>query len=368
MTKAARFPDTFYWREIASLGEQLVSTSSLVAQRDRIISMTSDLISGKVDVWLHENLFRLPDWNAEHVFPPQPALEGMRDAVKKHRVLFKNASKKAKTTKTFIAVSIEDQGLVLGALQVTRSRGPNFTREEIELIESFASIIAIGLYASHRVEVERFRLGQLNLVRQVSAQIANVLNVDELARRVTELIQKTFNYYYVGIFTIRTGTKSLRFRSSASAPRKGKKKMAIALDVDIGEGLIGEVAKSGELIVAVDVRADDRFRFIDRLPETRSEAVIPLKIEDRMLGILDIQSNHINAFHPNDLLLLESLADNIARAVEGARLFGDVRRRADQLSLIAEVSRSVTSTLDLREFLNDNAQLIHDQFGFPFVH
>jgi len=368
MPNAARFPDSFDWRQIAGLGEQLVNTSSLVSQRDRIISMTSRLISGKADVWLHEKLFRLPDWDAEYVFPPQPALEGMRNAVKKHKVFFKNASKTTKTKKVLLAVSIEDQGLVLGALQVTRSRGPNFTREEIELVESLASIVAVGLYASHRVEVERFRLGQLNLVRQVSAQIANVLNVDELARRVTELIQKTFNYYYVGIFTVRSGTKSLRFRSSASAPRKGKKKMAIALDVEIGRGLIGEVAESGERIVAADVRADDRFRFTDRLPETRSEAVIPLKIEDRILGVLDIQSNYVDAFHPNDLLLLESLADNIARAVEGARLYGDVRRRADQLSLIAEVSRSVTSTLDLRELMGDTAALIHDQLGFPFVH
>jgi phosphoserine phosphatase RsbU/P len=368
MPKAARIPDAFDWREIAGLGEQLVSTSSLVEQRDRIISMTSRLIAGKVNVWLHENLFRLPDWDAEHMFPSQPSLDGMRNAVKRHQPFLKNSSKKAKTKKTWVAVSIEDQGLVLGALQVTRSRGPNFSNEEVELIESLASIVAIGLYASHRVEVERFRLGQLNLVRQVSTQIANVLNVDELAQRVTELIQKTFNYYYVGIFTVRSGTKSLRFRSSASAPRKGKKKIAIALDVEIGQGLIGEVAESGERIVAADVRADDRFRFIDPLPETRSEAVIPLKIEDRILGVLDIQSNHVNAFHPNDLLLLESLADNIARAVEGARLYGDVRRRADQLSLIAEVSRSVTSTLDLRELMSDTAELIHNQFGFPFVH
>ncbi len=368
MPKTTGSSEPFDWREIAGLGEQLVSTSSLVAQRDRIISMTSRLIPGKVDVWLHENLFRLPDWDAERLFPPQPGLEGMRNAVKKHKPVLRNASKKAKTKKTFVAFSIEDQGLVLGALQVMRSRGPNFSKEEIELIESLASIVAVGLYVSHRVEVERFRLGQLNLVRQVSAQIANVLNVDELARRVTGLIQKTFNYYYVGIFTVRTGTKSLRFRSSASAPRIGKKKIAIALDVEIGQGLIGEVAARGERIVASDVRADARFQFSDRLPQTRSEAVIPLKIEDRILGVLDIQSNHVNAFHPNDLLLLESLADNIARAVEGARLYGDIRRRADQLSLIAEVSRSVTSTLDLRELMSDTAALIHGQFGFPFVH
>ena len=368
MPKAARYPDLLDWREIASLGEQLVGTSSLLAQRDRIISMTGRLIPGKVDVWLHENLFRLPDWNAERLFPSQPALEGMRHAVKRHKRYLQNANIKARTKKNAVAVSIEDQGFVLGALQVTRSHGPNFSKEEIELLESLASIVSVGLYASHRVEVERFRLGQLNLVRQVSAQIANVLNVDELARRVTELIQKTFNYYYVGIFTVRIGTKSLRFRSSASAPRKGKNKMPIALDVEIGQGLIGEVAESGERIVVSDVRADDRFRFIDRLPETRSEVVIPLKIEDRILGVLDIQSNRVHAFHPNDLLLLESLADNIARAVEGARLYGDVRRRADQLSMIAEVSRSVTSTLDLRQLMNDTAELIHEHLGFPFVH
>ncbi|HUH97138.1 MAG TPA: GAF domain-containing protein [Anaerolineales bacterium] len=368
MPKGAHFPEPFDWRAVASLGEQLVSTSSLAGQRDRILAMTGRLIPGRVDVWLHENLFRLPDWEAERLFPPQPMLEGMRDAVKRHRTCLRNPGKKARTKKTFVAVSIEDQGLMLGAMQVTRSRGPSFSKAEIELIESLASIIAVGLYASHRVEVERFRLGQLNLVRQVSAQIANVLNVDELARRVTELIQRTFNYYYVGIFTIRPGAKSLRFRSSASAPRKGKKESAIALDVEIGEGLIGKVAESGERIVASDVRQDPRFQFIGHLPATRSEAVIPLKIEDRILGVLDIQSQRVDAFHPNDLLLLESLADNIARAVEGARLYGDIRRRADQLSLIAEVSRSVTSTLDLHQLMGDTARLIHQQFGFPFVH
>ena len=225
MPNAMRSPELFDWREIASLGEQLISANSLIAQRDRIVSMTGRLIPGKVEVWLHENLFRLPDWDAERLFPYQPALGGMRYAVKKHKPYLRNASKKAKIKKALVAVSIEDHGLVLGALQVTRPRGPNFSKEEIELIESLASIVAIGLYASHRAEVERFRLGQLNLVRQVSAQIANVLNVNELAQRVTELIQKTFNYYYVGIFTVRPGTKSSalplqRIRAAQSGKRK----------------------------------------------------------------------------------------------------------------------------------------------------
>lgn len=366
MRPRTRSPDFSDWREIASLGEQLVGTTSLPAQRERIVSMTSHMVRGRVDVWLHENLFRLPDWKAQRVFPPVPRMEGMRRAFERRKIYVKRANQGAK--KTFAAIPIEDQGFLLGVLQVTRSHGPNFEREEIELLESIASAVAVGLYASHRVEVERFRLGQLNLVREVSAQIANVLSVDELARRVTELIQKTFNYYYVAIFTLQSGATRLRFRSSASTLRKERGRNPLELEVELGQGLIGEAAASGERIVSSDVRTEARYRYIGQLPQTHSEVVIPLKLEDRVLGVLDVQSDHVNAFHPNDLLLLQALADNIARAVESARLYSDVRRRADQLALVAEVSKSVTSTLDLDELMDDAAALIHDRFGYPHVY
>ncbi len=368
MAASTRSPESLDWREIASLGEQLVNTNSLIAQRDRIVSMAARLLHGRIDVWLHENLFRLPDWKEKRLFPPQPRLDGMRCAIEKRKPCIVRATKKSANKKVYVAVPIEDQGFVLGAMQVTRSKGPNFQKEELEVLEGLASVIAVGLYASHRAEVERFRMGQLNLVREVSAQIASVLQVDELARRVTELIQKTFNYYYVAIFTLQPGTTSLRFRSSATAPHKGRKKTALALEVEIGQGLIGEAAASGKRIVAADVRADARYRHLAPLPETRSEVVIPLKIEDRVLGVLDVQSDRLAAFHPNDLLLLQALTDNISRAVESARLYSDVRRRADQLTLVAEVSRSVTSTLDLDQLMAETAALIHEKFGYPYVH
>lgn len=366
-TRAKR-PESWDWRTLASLGEQLVSASSLTAQRDRIISVTSQLIEGQVDVWLHESLFRLPDWDEERLFPPQPPLDGMRRAIQGMRLYTHNGTKKTASTGTFASVPLEDQGLVLGALQVTRPEGPKFSKEELALLDGLARIVSVGLYAAHRVEVERFRLGQINLVRDVSAQIANVLNVDELARRVTELIQKTFHFYSVAIFTLEHGSQVLRFRSSATGPRKGRKKVSFPVEMPIGQGLIGTAAEAGQQVSSPDVRSDPRYRFIDSLPETRSEVVIPLKIEDRVLGVLDVQSDRLNAFHPNDLLILNALADNVARAVEGARLYSDLRRRADQLTLIAEVSKSLTSTLDLRELMRDAASLIHDRFGYPYVH
>ena len=371
MTAAPRSPLSSDWRDLASLGEQIVSAPSLAAQRDRIIAMTSRLVEGQVDVWLRESLFRLPGTEEESLFPKQPSTPGMQRAIKYGKIGTKQKRdvKNSASHGTWAALPLADQGMALGALQVTRVHGPEFKQEELDLLEGLAGVVTVSLVASHRVAVERFRLNQLNLVSEVSAQIASVMNLDELASRVTEMIQKTFHYYYVAIFTIydRSGPASLRFRSSAMAPRKDKRKAKVALEVETGQGLIGQAVARKERVIVADVRKDARYRFIDALPETRSEAVIPLKIKDRVLGVLDVQSDQLNAFHPNDLLILGALADTIARAVEGARLYGDLRRRADQLTLISEVSKSVSSSLELGKLMTDVADLIHDRFGFPYV-
>ena len=378
MTPVPRSPRSSDWRNIASLGEQIVNADSLAEQRDHIIAITSKLIHGEIDVWLCEKVFRLPNRNEANVFPEDPELLGMQRAIKDEHVLTKQRrpkSTKGKSKSTFIpretwaAVPIIEQGLLLGALQVTRSQGPEFKQSELDLLEQLAGAVSVSLITSHRVAVEHFRLNQLNLVREVSAQIANVLNVDELASRVTELIQETFHYYYVAIFTLERDS-TLRFRSSAmpKASRKEKRNLPFGVDVEMGQGLVGQSAATGERILVNDVKKDVRYRFVDRLPETRSEVALPLKMGERVLGVLDVQSDQPDAFHPNDLLILSALSDTIARAVEGARLYSDLRRRADQLALVAEVSKSVSSSLELKTLMNNVAILIHDRFGYLYVH
>ena len=177
-----------------------------------------------VDVWLQEKFFRLPDWKDGFIFPPQPTLAGMKLAFKAGKLITQSKSiKNSASHATFAAIPLEDQGITLGILQITRRKGPGFSTAELNLLQGLAQIISVSLFASHRTEVEQFRLRQLNLVREVSTQIANVLNLDELAARVTELIQKTFHYYYVAIFTLDSNSNALRFRSSAGVPRKGRR-------------------------------------------------------------------------------------------------------------------------------------------------
>ena len=372
MTAATRSSRSLDWSDLTALGEQIVSTASLTTQREQIISMVSRLVKGDVQVWFQENLFQLPDVTGKTVFEQITPSAGMKRAMKtgKLSIKQKRGTKSAASLGTWAVVPLEEQGITLGALQINRPKGPDFKKNELSLLEGLAGVTSVSLIASHRAAVERFRLNQLNLVREVSAQIANALSVTELADRVTELIQKTFHYYYVAIFTLQDASSSMRFRASAmpKAARKGKRKSKVALDVEIGQGLIGQAAAEGERILVADVQTDTRYRFIEALPETRSEVVIPLKVEGKVLGVLDVQSDQLNAFHPNDLLILEALSDTIARAVEGARLYSDLRKRANQLAFVAEISDRVSSSLDLNTLMENVATLIHERFGYPHAY
>ncbi len=351
------------WCELASLGEQLHGAASLAAQRDQIQQTAERLVGATPRVWLNESLFRLPDWDPDPIFPPEPPEEAMRQAVASGRAYI-TVTDSGESVAAFL---LSDHELVLGALQVSRA-GAGFSQDELDGLAAVAGVASLGLIAAHRVAVEHFRVGQLTLVGSVSAQITKVFDLDELTSRITELIQQTFHYYYVAIFTLEPGEQVLHFRSCAIAPGNGTLDSCHNLVVEPGQGLIGTVVKDGQEIVCDDIRTETRFRVIESLPKTRAEVALPLKIEDEVVGVLDIQSDRVHAFHPYDLLVLRALAGSVAIAVRGARLYSSLRRRAEQLAVAAEVSRAVNSTLDLSTLMHDVAFLIQEHFGFPYVH
>jgi serine phosphatase RsbU (regulator of sigma subunit)/putative methionine-R-sulfoxide reductase with GAF domain/anti-sigma regulatory factor (Ser/Thr protein kinase) len=353
--KAAHPPSA--WKQIVALGEELMHADSLPAQHDLIIETTARILGCHAELWLDQRLFRLPGLNQTPLFPVQPPSEPMMKAYSRGETVALAGQK------TLLAIPLKTGDQVGGVLQVERPDAP-FRRKEIALLDGLAGHISLALAASFRSIIEQWRIEQLTLVRRVSAQIANVLDLDELTRRVTRLIQHTFHYYYVAIFTREQDNETLNFRSSAGPnPGRGKR-----IKVRMGEGLVGIVAQSGEEAVTNDVHSDSRYKFISALSKTKSEAVLPLKFENHILGVLDVQSDQVDAFHPNDLMVLRALADSIAIAVNEALLFSELQMRIDHLAMVAQVSEDITSTLDLDELLNKVANLIQKHLNFPYVH
>ncbi|MBI4928235.1 MAG: GAF domain-containing protein, partial [Anaerolineae bacterium] len=357
------------WKQFLQLEEQLVRKADTPSQCLAVEKTVVRILGGTAQIWLARPSYPLPGDPEMELLPVAQAPDLVHRAHLEKESYFSDAENQPSTQPASptwqAALVLNTNETFLGVLYHERSPEQPYQTEEIDLLTGLAAHAALAFEISRQEKVKNWRLQQLGLVRQVSAQIANLLNIDLLCKRVTELIQETFHYYYVAIFTLDENSSGVQFRSSASLD--DIQPFETGFSVPIGEGLIGFAASSGEIVITRDALIDPRFRYYDALPETLSEACFPLKIEQRVLGVLDLQSNMLDGFHETDILVLSSLADSIALAVQTAHLYTDLEMRAGQLSIVAEFSHILNSILEIDELLSEVVQFIQRRFGFPYV-
>jgi phosphoserine phosphatase RsbU/P len=364
------------WKQLLRLGEQLVNQPTPTDQCILIAEAVGQLVSAQVRVWLANPIYPLPDYPVMETLPDASATPLVHKALAESKMQCEPPladtqpgdvdSPSGRVVPASVAIPLMVNQLILGIVQVDRLQGPAFTEHDLSLLEGLVTHAAIAMEVTRQETLKNRRLNQLNLVRSVSAQIATLPGLDQLYDQITRLIQEMFNYDYVAIFILDESLSVLHFRGSASW--NNETPLQPDFTIQPGEGIIGTVAERGAEIVAPDVRKETRYRSLEGLPETLSEAALPLKIENRILGVLDFQSKRLNAFHERDMLVLRALADNIALAIESKRLYANLERRAEQISSVFEISHALTSILDLDELLGKVVRLIHNRFGYPFVH
>lgn len=346
--------------------------SNPTAQGEVIQAVLENLGPYEADIWFNELISRIPRNHNLPLFPPDPPTPLMQKTVENRHICIigKNGHPKPYTQNDpvfLLCMPFLVRDVVYGAVQVSKTDSQTFTPDEIDFLEELISGASIALEISHQTILKDWRWEQLSLVRSVSDQIANVSNVDDLCHRVTKLIRDSFQFYAVNIFTVDQSQRTLRFRANAGPSREGADCCA-DLSAELGKGIIGQVAESGEEILCNDVTRESRFVFMQELPFTKSEAALPLKVEGRVLGVLDLQSDHLYAFQEVDLPVLRSLASNIALAIEGSRLYSALERRVEQLAIVSEVGKAFTSILDMDQLFTQVVHLISERFEYPFVH
>lgn len=356
------------WKQFLHLGESLLAQPNTAAQCALIAETVERLLGAQAVVWLSDAHYPLPNEPDVLLIPSPDAPEIVRQVYDDHYAGSGTANgghRAGGNPPRELSLPIISQGSLLGVLAARREKGPAFRKEEISFLEGLVAHAASSLQIFRQVSLKNWRSDQLTLVRSVAAQIANVTDLNELCLRVTELIQKTFSYYYVAIFTLDASGDFLQFRASATQAQENRQTV---LNARVGEGIIGYTVQAGEEYYVPNVHQDPHYRFIDSLPETQSEVAFPLRIDQRVLGVLDIQSDQPDAFHELDRTVLRALADNIATAVDGARLYSDVQRRAEQISAVIDITHALTSILDLDTLLETVVETIQKRFGYPFVH
>jgi phosphoserine phosphatase RsbU/P len=358
------------WRQYLNLGEKLLKQPDAAAQSKLIANIISERINGHASVWLAARFYPLPGEPDIETIPNPAAPDIIHSTLGSGKITCLNDETGAHSDCEYPAGVIEiafpliAQEHLLGVVHVKRPEGPPFHFDEIEYLDGLILHAALTMQFTRQVTIKNWRHEQLSLVRLVSSQVANVLDIDELVQQVSQLIQETFNFYYVGIFTIQDNLLQLR----AGASQDETHSLQPGFTVKMGEGIVGTVALTELEILAPDVRNDPLYRFMDTLPETQSEVAIPLRYENRVIGVLDVQSDQPDAFHDVDMMVLYALADNIALAIEGTQLYRNLQRQNEQLAAVFDVTHAISSILELDTLLEEVVQLIQKRFGFPFVH
>ena len=164
------------------------------------------------------------------------------------------------------------------------------------------------------------RTAYLEATAAVTRDATSVLDVQRLLARVATVVSERFGFYHTGIFLLdATGEWAIL---QAASSEGGLRMLERQHRLKVGQvGIVGYVTGRGEPRIALDVGADAVFFDNPDLPETRSEMALPLRARGKIMGALDVQSTQPEAFSQEDVAVLQTLADQVAMAINNARLF-----------------------------------------------
>ncbi len=170
-----------------------------------------------------------------------------------------------------------------------------------------------------------YQADQLRALAEIARAAASVQSLDRLLPEIAVRTSEAFGFYHVGIFLLDETGKFAVLRAASS--EGGKRMLARGHKLEVGQvGIVGYVTATGKPRVALDVGDDAVYFQNPDLPYTRSELALPLKVGDRVIGALDVQSTKPEAFQRDDIQILSAVADQITLAIENTRLYESTRR------------------------------------------
>ena len=190
----------------------------------------------------------------------------------------------------------------------------------------------------------------LATLAEIAEEVNASLDLDEVLSRAAALIKKHIDYEIFGVLLIQEGV--LKYRFAIGYPRD----LAENLRIPVGQGITGTAALTGRSVCVGDVSTDPRY--INALDNVRSELAVPLMIQGHAIGVLDIQSDQLDYFTTEQQNILILLASRLAVAIENARLYERANNQAGTLLLLNEVSREMSSILDVEELLRRAAEQV----------
>lgn len=236
----------------------------------------------------------------------------------------------------------------------------HFGDDDLPLLAAATTQIGLAIENALLFKNQTQRSMQLALINQVSQAATSILNLDVMLRTVVQAIRRSLACYSVAIhlYNQQTNMVDLKARDALDRPRYYvPDQKPLVITHELKQGLIGWAIATNKTVVANDVTRDPRYVPAEATREIRSQVCVPITLGVKTIGVLDLQSAQLEAFNKYHVDALETLADQLAIAIENARLYDEINQRVQELKSLNEIGQAVTSTLNLEETLT----LITDQ-------
>jgi sigma-B regulation protein RsbU (phosphoserine phosphatase) len=222
-----------------------------------------------------------------------------------------------------VVVPLLHKSRPIGALNVLSRSRDHFTSRDVAILRQFAAHVAVALVNARLFERSRLDAEAFELLATIGHEVASILDLDKLFARIAELARRVIDYRTFGILLLNDELElemklAVQYGEKVDVPR-----------VRLGEGLVGYAALHKEPVLVADVSLDERY--IKLVPDVRSELAIPMLIQDRCIGVVDLESPELDAFSKRDVEIMSLLASQAAVAIENARLYKEVRANEERL-------------------------------------
>ena len=262
------------------------------------------------------------------------------------------------TFQSLIVAPVPSGGRPIGTISVQSSVKNAFSSRDADLLNALAVQSAIAIENTRLFETTQQRLKEVNILYQISRSLAASLDADQLIRDMIVLLQQSFGYYHVQIYLLDSESRNLVVRHGSGYT--GNEFVRNGHQVPAGEGIVGHVAQTGEPFMTNNV---DEVLFYKRyalLSHVRSELAVPIKVDEQVMGVLDIeQTAEHNPFTANDLHLVTAIAEHFAVVLQKANLYSTLQislqqekkmrsqlLQSERLALVGRLLASVSHELN----------------------
>jgi serine phosphatase RsbU (regulator of sigma subunit)/putative methionine-R-sulfoxide reductase with GAF domain len=246
----------------------------------------------------------------------------------------------------------------IGIVAAQSQEANRFQEEDMRRLMILANQAAAAIANGRLYEQERMRAAHLELVSQIARQVNAVQDRDEIFEQVVTLTQQTFNFFPVSIFDLdpQTGDAVLQASSDPNVSANSAR-------IPANMGIVGAAAALGETIVCNNTADDPRYITSLQTQQTavehlaQAEIAIPLIVDDKVLGVLDVQSDQVGAFTESEQMVLEALAAEVASAIHKAQQLAWQQRQAWVTTAQLQVAEAINRSDDLDEMITSVTRL-----------